>query len=177
MDAGADILTANTFRTTPRTFRKAGFSESPLEAGSPGRASHPGKVTEGGWPAVTLPPDRSDSLTTLAIALARKAADEAAGRTVLVAGSIAPLEDCYRPDLVPSDAELHEEHAVQAARLARAGVDFLLLETMGTIREAVIALAAARETGNEVVVSFLCRRKGPLSAESRSRMPCARSRA
>jgi S-methylmethionine-dependent homocysteine/selenocysteine methylase len=162
VDAGADILTADTFRTTPRTFRKAGFSESPLDAGSLGRASHPAKVTGGGWPAGQLPPDQSDSLTTLAVALARKAADEAAGRTVLVAGSIAPLEDCYRPDLVPSDAELHEEHAVQATRLATAGVDFILLETMGVIREAVIALAAARETGNEVVVSFICKEDGIL---------------
>lgn len=124
--AGADILTANTFRTTPRTFRRA-------EA-----------------------PDRSDALTALAVALARKAADETLGRTVLVAGSIAPLEDCYRPDLVPSDGELQEEHGLQATRLARAGVDFILLETMGTVREAVTALGAARDTGNEVVVSFLC---------------------
>jgi S-methylmethionine-dependent homocysteine/selenocysteine methylase len=124
--AGADILTANTFRTTPRTFRRA-------EA-----------------------PDRSDALTALAVALARKAADESLGRTVLVAGSIAPLEDCYRPDLVPSDGELQEEHGLQATRLARAGVDFILLETMGTVREAVAALGAARDTGNEVVVSFLC---------------------
>jgi S-methylmethionine-dependent homocysteine/selenocysteine methylase len=130
--AGADILTANTFRTTPRTFRRA-------EA-----------------------PDRSDALTALAVALARKAADETLGRSVLVAGSIAPLEDCYRPDLVPSDGDLQEEHGLQATRLARAGVDFILLETMGTIREAVAALGAARDTGNEVVVSFLCTADGRL---------------
>jgi S-methylmethionine-dependent homocysteine/selenocysteine methylase len=130
--AGADILTANTFRTTPRTFRKAGV------------------------------PDRSEALTALAVALARKAADEAGGRTVLVAGSLAPLEDCYRPDLVPPDGALQEEHELQALRLARAGVDFVLLETMGTIREAVIALAAARETGNEVVASFICTEGGRL---------------
>jgi S-methylmethionine-dependent homocysteine/selenocysteine methylase len=130
--AGADILTATTFRTTPRTFRKAGLA------------------------------DRSEALTALAVALARKAADEAGGRTVLVAGSIAPLEDCYRPDLVPSNTELQEEHALQAARLARAGVDFILLETMGTIREAAIALAAARETGNEVVASLICNEDGLL---------------
>jgi S-methylmethionine-dependent homocysteine/selenocysteine methylase len=152
VDAGADILTANTFRTTPRTFRKAGFFESPLEGGSVGHATHSGK------PAA----DRSEALTALAVALARKTADEAAGRTVLVAGSIAPLEDCYRPDLVPSDDELHAEHELHAARLARAGVDFILLETMGTIREAVAALAAARDTGNEVIVSFICKEGGHL---------------
>lgn len=162
VEAGVDIVTANTFRTTPRTFRKAGFSERPIEAGSPRHASHRGASPEGGSPMGPPPTDRADSLTTLAVALARKAADEAPGRTVLVAGSIAPLEDCYRPDLVPSDAELREDHTVQAARLARAGVDFILLETMGVIREAVTALAAARETGNEVVVSFICKADGTL---------------
>ena len=162
VDAGADILTANTFRTTPRTFRKAGSSETPLGGGSVGHASHSGKSPEGSSPAGKPAADRSEALTALAVALARKAADEAAGRTVLVAGSIAPLEDCYHPDLVPSDAELHEEHALQAARLARAGVDFILLETMGTIREATAALAAARDTGNEVIVSFLCKEGGRL---------------
>lgn len=130
--AGADILTANTFRTTPRTFTKAGQQE------------------------------RSEALTALAVALARKAAEEVPERAVLVAGSIAPLEDCYRPDLVPSDDELQGEHELHAARLARAGVDFILLETMGTIREARAALTAARETGNEAVLSFICREDGCL---------------
>jgi S-methylmethionine-dependent homocysteine/selenocysteine methylase len=142
VEAGADILTANTFRTTPRTFRKAEFPRQP--------------PTEG------MPVDRSEDLTVLAVALARKAADEAVGRTVLVAGSLAPLEDCYRPDLVPPERELQEEHDLQAVRLARAGVDFILIETMGTIREAKIALGAARDTGNEVVVSFICREDGRL---------------
>jgi S-methylmethionine-dependent homocysteine/selenocysteine methylase len=144
-EAGADILTANTFRTTPRTLMKEGFES--LRAGSP---------------RATSPSDRAEDLTALAVALARKAAEEVAGRTVLVAGSLAPLEDCYRPDLVPSDRELEEEHRAQAVRLARAGVDFILLETMGTIREAVAAAVAARETGNEVAVSFICGKNGKL---------------
>jgi S-methylmethionine-dependent homocysteine/selenocysteine methylase len=180
--AGADILTANTFRTTVRMMRRAGVEEISAgrrRAGEPPRiatehdakrpaapdgstapalpgAPHPRRSGDGS------PSDRSESLTALAVALARKAADETAGRTVLVAGSIAPLEDCYRPDLVPPEAELREEHGLQALRLSRAGVDFILLETMGTVREAMIALAAARETGNEVVVSFLCRDRGRL---------------
>ena len=57
---------------------------------------------------------------------------------------MAPLEDCYRPDLVPPDAELEDEHGEQARRLAAAGVDFLLLETLGTVREVRLAAAAAR---------------------------------
>ena len=80
---------------------------------------------------------------------------------------MAPLEDCYRPDLVPPDAELKEEHTELAERLASGGVDFILIETMNTIREAYTACAAARETSKEVVVSFVCNREGNLlSGES-----------
>ena len=132
LEAGADIITTNTFRTTPRSFRNARL------------------------------PDRSEALTVLAVRLAREAAAEFPDRSVLVAGSIAPLEDCYRPDLVPSVRELMEEHREHAARLAHEGVDFLLLETMNTVREAVAACTAALETGMEVVVSFICRPDGAL---------------
>jgi S-methylmethionine-dependent homocysteine/selenocysteine methylase len=132
IDAGADILTANTFRTTRRTFRRA------------------------------LLPDRSGEHTRLAVELALRARAGAPGRPVLVAGSMAPLEDCYRPDLVPPDAELEEEHGEQARRLAAAGVDLLLLETLGTVREARLAAAAAAKTGIPMAVSFLCDREGRL---------------
>jgi S-methylmethionine-dependent homocysteine/selenocysteine methylase len=73
-----------------------------------------------------------------------------------------PLEDCYRPDLVPSDNDLRTEHAAHARRLADGGVDILMLETFGTVREARIACQAALVTGKEVIVSFLCRGDGRL---------------
>jgi methionine synthase I (cobalamin-dependent) len=130
--AGADIITTNTFRTTVRTFRRARV------------------------------PDRSLELTGQAVHLARQACAEVPGRTILVAGSLAPLEDCYRPDMVPDNRSLRVEHAEQAYRLAAAGADFLLLETMGTIREAFAASEAARKTGLEVMVSLLCRPDGLL---------------
>jgi S-methylmethionine-dependent homocysteine/selenocysteine methylase len=130
--AGADIITTNTFRTTGRTFRRAGVL------------------------------DRSLELTGKAVQLARQACSEVTGKTVLVAGSIAPLEDCYRPDLVPGDRSLRVEHVEQAYRLAAAGVDFLLCETMGTLREAFVACEEARRTGLEVIVSLLCRADGSL---------------
>jgi S-methylmethionine-dependent homocysteine/selenocysteine methylase len=80
---------------------------------------------------------------------------------------MAPLEDCYRPDLVPPDIELRDEHRELAQRLVDAGADFLLLETMNTLREAVAAAEAALQTGSEVVVSFICNRGGNLlSGES-----------
>lgn len=132
LEAGADIITTNTFRTTRRTFRRANL------------------------------PDRSLPLTKTAIALAHQAREEFSNREILVAGSIAPLEDCYRPDLVPSDNELRGEHTELAYRLAEGGVDFILLETMNTMREAYAACKAAKGTGKEVVVSFICDAEGRL---------------
>jgi S-methylmethionine-dependent homocysteine/selenocysteine methylase len=94
-------------------------------------------------------------LTQRAVALARRAA-AAAKRRVYVVGSAAPLEDCYRPDLVPDDAALAREHGEHAANLAEAGVDAILVETMNTIREAVAAARAARAAGRPLLVSFVC---------------------
>jgi S-methylmethionine-dependent homocysteine/selenocysteine methylase len=135
--AGADIITTNTFRTTRRTMLRANL------------------------------PDRSAQLTRDAVDLAQRARQDSPHRTILIAGSIAPLEDCYRPDLVPSDPKLREEHAEHAERLAENGVDFILLETMNAIREAYAACAAAKLTGKEVIVSFVCDSEGNLlSGES-----------
>lgn len=99
--------------------------------------------------------------TQLAFDLADKARKEC-GREVIIGGSLAPLEDCYRPDLTPSMEALKKEHAEQAKNLAESGVDFIFVETMNCIREAVVAVNAARQTGLEAAVSFVCDEKGNL---------------
>jgi S-methylmethionine-dependent homocysteine/selenocysteine methylase len=114
--AGAEILTANTFRTHRRTARREGL--------------------EG----------RSAELTRTAVALAREAAREA-GRPVFVAGSLSPLEDCYRPDLTPAGDAIEREHALQAESLAAAGVDGILVETQNTGPGARVRRAMGRATG------------------------------
>lgn len=134
--AGADILTANTFRTHARSLAKAGLAS------------------------------RTGELTALAVQLAHQAAS-GPGREIFVAGSLAPLEDCYRPDLVPDAASLEREHGAQARFLAEAGVDLILAETHNTIREAAAALAAGRAAGVPVVVSLVTDGEGRLlSGES-----------
>jgi homocysteine S-methyltransferase len=45
---------------------------------------------------------------------------------------------------------------MQARSLAAAGVDFLMVETMPTVAEAVIALQAATETGLPATIGFVC---------------------
>jgi S-methylmethionine-dependent homocysteine/selenocysteine methylase len=92
--------------------------------------------------------DAWSDLAARAVALAREAVP--AGH--LVAGSIAPLEDCYRPDLSPSDAR--SEHRELSRALAAAGVDLILCETFPHVGEALVAVEEALATGLPVWVSF-----------------------
>lgn len=130
--AGADILTANTFRTTARTLAHAGHD-----------------------------PALAADLTRLAVRLAREAAS-GSSRDVLIAGSIAPLEDCYSPWLSPPADVAYEEHRAHARNLAAAGVDVLMIETMPVIHEAVAAVHAAVTTGLPVTASFVLGSDGRL---------------
>lgn len=86
-------------------------------------------------------PDRWRELTALAVECARSALP-AEHR---LAGSIAPIEDCYRPELSPPDARV--QHAPMARALADAGCNLLLCETFPHIGEALAALDAALATG------------------------------
>ena len=124
-EAGAELITANTFRTQARTLARGGLA------------------------------DRAAPLTRRAVELAREGARAGRGRA-FVAGSAPPLEDCYRPDLVPDDAALAREHEEHARNLVDAGVDAILVETMNTVREAVAATRAARAQGAVALVSFVC---------------------
>ncbi|SES41759.1 homocysteine S-methyltransferase family protein [Actinokineospora terrae] len=121
--AGADVVTANTFRCHDRTLRGLGTDQA--------------------------------TVVDTAVELARAARADT-DSPALIAGSLAPVADCYRPDLVPPDEVLHAEHSRLAAALARAGVDLVLVETMNTLREARIALAAALAAGVRAWVSFAC---------------------
>lgn len=85
-----------------------------------------------------------------------------ADRQIYLAGSLAPLEDCFRPDIIPADDILFEEHTAQCSLLISEGVDFILAETLGSMREAsVIAeicsnrdypfMISLRPTGNSTM--------------------------
>ena len=96
------------------------------------------------------------TLTKRAVALAREGvAGAASEREVFVAGSLAPVADCYRPDLVPDETTLRVEHGLHVGSLVAARVDLLLIETMNTIREALAALGAARAGLLPAMVSFV----------------------
>jgi S-methylmethionine-dependent homocysteine/selenocysteine methylase len=111
--AGAQVITANTFRTNPR---KAG-------------------ARWGEW-------------TALAVRIARESG-------AVVAGSIAPAADCYRPDLRPPREEARREHGEFARALAEAGCGLLLVETVAAADEGLAAVEAAVATGLPVWVAAM----------------------
>ncbi len=142
VDAGADYITANTFRTTPRTFGKID-----------------GLVTE--CSSRALPRDvevnkkeaviKSRNSLFTAVELAK----EATSNSVKVLGSIASLEDCYSPELFPGKNTAITEFRQLGGWLSDAGVDILLLETMNSIAEAEAGLIALQSFELPIWVSFV----------------------
>lgn len=124
--AGADILTANTFRTTPRAYFKAGYSLK--------RARQ-----------------RARESLMIAVDLARSAATT----NTLIAGSLAPLEDCYTPELFPGPDAALEEYGELVTWFRESGIDLLLIETMGHREEVMAALNATDESLSPCWVSFI----------------------
>ncbi len=131
LDAGAELITTNTFRAHARNLHEA-------ELDLPAR-----------------------EIVNRAVAIAAEARDQVRPGA-LVLGSVAPLEDCYRPDLAPDETTCGHEHERMIRHLLDAGVDHLLIETMGTLREAAAAARAAeRLAPNRWSISLLMAHDGP----------------
>ncbi len=118
--AGADVITTNTFRTTPYAFHQL---MSGVEAHT-----------------------RARQFTLLAIRVAQKAVKES-GRDVKIAASITTLGDCYNPDEFPGIIAGRPWHDAQLDNLAHKVVDIILAETINSSREArlIADLALMRE--------------------------------
>jgi S-methylmethionine-dependent homocysteine/selenocysteine methylase len=157
--AGAHVIRTNTFQLNRRVYENV-FRD----------ADHRHHI---GAPDLD---QRIPLLVPKAVDLARAARDEAGRREVAVAGVMSPLEHCFRPDLAASDEQAHAAHAEIARLLAGAGVDLLLLESMNTLGETRVAIAAALEAGLPVWVSFVVDADGHLlsgeSLSNASRMLC-----
>lgn len=139
INAGAQIITTNTFRTTRRTFEKVGKG------------------------------NEAKKYTILACNLAKEAILKTGKKDVLIAGSVAPLEDCYSPELVPSDKDLKKEHLEYVKDLKSGGVDFIFAETMISLREIQAVCEAVKKVSLPIAVSFCCKDNGDLlSGESLS---------
>jgi S-methylmethionine-dependent homocysteine/selenocysteine methylase len=91
-------------------------------------------------------------LNKLACTLALDAR-KAAGRSVLIAGSLPPLRGSYRPDLVGNFKDIHPLYREQAEILAPY-VDLFVCETMSSAAEGKAAAHAACQTGKPVWVAW-----------------------
>lgn len=125
IDAGADVITTNTYAVVPFHIGEERFAESGL------------------------------ALAVLAGKLAREAAAgalEHAGRAVKVAGSLPPVCGSYRPDLVDLE-RARRVLGVLIAGLAPS-VDHWQAETLSTLAEAELVAELVAETGKPLWLSF-----------------------
>jgi len=93
--------------------------------------------------------------------LARVACDLRPDRKVMVAGSLPPLAESYRADLVGPFLE-NLNHYKEIARCIAPYSDVLVCETMSTVDEARAAATAAAGTGLPVWVSWTLDEKRPV---------------
>ncbi|MBC5823373.1 MAG: bifunctional homocysteine S-methyltransferase/methylenetetrahydrofolate reductase [Candidatus Eremiobacteraeota bacterium] len=92
--------------------------------------------------------NKLDDLNSAAVVLARRAA----GKQAYVAGSIGPLGALMRPLGSVSADEARDVFRQHIAAVAAAGPDLLLLETFGSIEEALLGLAAAKDVAPHLFV-------------------------
>lgn len=90
-----------------------------------------------------------DAINRAGVTLSKRAA----GAKARVVASIGPTGKLLVSGEVTPEA-VHAAFAAQAASLAAAGADALLMETMSEIEEACIAVKAAKQTGLPVIASF-----------------------
>ena len=125
-EAGASYLTTNTFRSTPRSYQKIGLN-------------------------------KKDAIQTAEISLKNAVllAKRAANNKCKVLGSIAPLEDCYSPNLFPGENIAKNEFIQIGKWFQEAKVDVILLETMNSIIETKTCLDAISTYNIPIWVSFV----------------------
>lgn len=143
LQASAQVITTNTFRTHARNLAAAGLA------------------------------NRAKELTQKAVHLAQQARElhlknkqngqnRSAKVDIRIAGSISPLEDCYEPQKSPLQELAYTEHRQIAEHLAEAGCDIFLLETMSRVHEARAAVLATQDLGCPIWLAVVCDQQGCL---------------
>ena len=128
IDAGSNFITTNTFRTTPRAYRKTGLSKS-----------------------------SSIAMAHRSLKIAVRLANRAANNKLKILGSIAPLEDCYEPRLFPGEEIAKNEFSQIGGWLVDEGIHVFLIETMNSISETRACLDAVMKFDIPIWVSFVLR--------------------
>jgi S-methylmethionine-dependent homocysteine/selenocysteine methylase len=126
VDAGADYIITNTFRTTPRAYQKIGLSRNKAY-------------------------QMAEKSLMCAVGHAKNAADT----DTKIMGSIAPLEDCYKPELFPNRDAALLEFSQLGHWMAKTEIDILMLETMNSMEETEAGLCALKGIDLPLWVSFV----------------------
>ena len=124
--AGAEVITANTYAAAPPHLAAAGFG------------------------------DRAREINVRSVELALEARDEAAIGPAWVAGSLSLMAPGFRSANRPAPAEHAEHLRVQAAWLAEAGADLLVVEMLRDVEWSTAAVDAALSAGLPVWAGFSC---------------------
>jgi len=123
--AGANYITTNTFRTTPRAFKKTGLCQKDAE-----------------------------SIAYNAMQSAVQSANLAAKNKAKVLASIAPLEDCYMPNKFPGTTTAKHEFYQIAKWLSENLINGFILETMNNISETKICLEVVSKFNLPIWLSY-----------------------
>lgn len=144
--AGADVIRTNTFQLNPRIYLNVFRNRAHMRhIGAPGLE------------------ELTPKLLRTSVRMARQARAHAGReKQAAIAGVLAPLEHCFRPDLAPGFEVARAEQLELARIFAEEGVDLLLAESLNTIAEARAVAEAARTVGLPLWISFVIGPEGEL---------------
>jgi S-methylmethionine-dependent homocysteine/selenocysteine methylase len=143
--AGADVISTNTFQLARASF-----------LGHFADVEHMRRI---GAPDLET---RAATLIREGVLRALEAREQTGQERVSVAGAMTTLEWCFRPDQTPEPETVRAEYIETIAAFKDAGADLMLFETFNSVREARVALGAAREVGIPAWVAFVCDWRGRL---------------
>lgn len=152
IDAGADVITTNTFGSTPARLATHDLA------------------------------DRVQDLNRAGVRLVRDAIEQSGARDRFVAFCIGPGGEMMPPLGTADEAQVRAGFEAQVAALDPDDLpDIILVETMIDLREALIALDVAKATGRPVSVALTCNKTprgyftvmGNEAAESAARLEAA----
>lgn len=74
---------------------------------------------------------------------------------IFIGGLLGPKNDCYSPEQALSEDEAYDFHQWQIERLARAGVDFIVAQTIPAVSEGLGMARALEKFGIPAIISFV----------------------
>ena len=125
IDAGSDIITTNTFRATSWTYKKLGYSNKIAKI----------KANESLMRAIDCAQNTKGS--------------------IIIAGSITTIEDCYKPELFPGKKIAEDHYNDIINQMDSGGIKLLLFETMGNIDEIKVVLEILKSKPMDVWLSLI----------------------